>query len=49
MSFDGFRKYLRKCGYASSAFDNAYEKMRNIAFYLIAAVSHKIRRKQYTF
>ena len=49
MSFDGFRRYLKKNGYNNAAFDDSYEKMRNIAYDLIASVSHKIKRKQYTF
>jgi hypothetical protein len=49
MSFPSFRKYLFKKGFASNAFDKAYDKMKNIAYYLIASTSPKIRRKQYTF
>jgi hypothetical protein len=49
MSFTSFKKYIAKIGFAESSFDNSYEKMKKIAYYLIAAVSPKIRRRQYTF
>lgn len=49
MSFATFRKYINKKGLPNTAFDQAYEHMKTIAFYLIASVSHKLRRRQYTF
>ena len=49
MSFMGFRKYLTKMGIVPAAFDEAYERMRSIAYHLVASVSQKILRKQYTF
>ena len=32
MSFDGFRRYLKKNGYPHAAFDQSYAKMRSIAY-----------------
>lgn len=49
MSFINFRKYITKVGFYSEQFDEAYNQMKLIAYYLIASVSPKIRRKQYTF
>lgn len=49
MSFANFRKYLHKVGLKEEAFDRTYEQMKLIAYYLIASVASKIRRKQYTF
>jgi hypothetical protein len=49
MSFNNFKKYISKMGMNSRDFDVSYEKMKSIAYYLIASVSPKMRRKQYTF
>mgnify|MGYP001382746861 CR=1 FL=1 len=49
LSFDYFRQYLRKIGTSPFKFDEAYEQMKLIAYYLIASVSTKIKRKQFTF
>jgi hypothetical protein len=49
MSFPNFRKYIAKNGFDGHKFDEAYNKMKLIAYYLIASTSPKIKRKQYTF
>ncbi len=49
MSFSNFKKYIAKMGIDSTKFDEAYNKMKSIAYYLIASTSNKIKRKQYTF
>ena len=49
MSFANFRKYIGKNGFEAHRFDQSYNKMKLIAYYLIASTSHKIKRKQYTF
>jgi tubulin polyglutamylase TTLL1 len=49
MSFSSFKKYLFKLKIPETKFDEAYEQMKLIAYYLIASVSSKIKRKQYTF
>lgn len=49
MSFSNFKKYITKMGFNSARFDEAYTKMKSIAYYLIASTCSKIKRKQYTF
>lgn len=49
LGFDYFKQYLRKTGISPYKFDEAYEQMKLIAYYLIASVSSKIKRKQFTF
>ena len=49
MNFNTFRRYLTKLGYPQTAFQNTYQKMKEIAYYLIASSCQKIKRKQYTF
>jgi predicted ATP-binding protein involved in virulence len=49
MSFPNFKKYISKMGFGSGEFDESYNKMKLIAYYLIASASPKIKRKQYTF
>lgn len=49
MSFESFRRYIEKKGIEARRFDEALERMRNIAYYLIASVSGKIGRSQHTF
>ncbi len=49
MSFKEFERYLIKSGYEKNRFNEAYEQMKLISYYLIASVSSKIKRKQYTF
>lgn len=49
MSFQGFKKYLEKQKIPEKKFDDAFKRMKTIAYYLIASVSPKIKRYQYTF
>ena len=49
MTFEGFKKYLSKVGEKEEKFDETYERMKKIAYYMIASVSSKIKRKQFTF
>jgi tubulin monoglycylase TTLL3/8 len=49
MNFEGFKKYLEKQNIPEFKFDEAFKRMKNIAYYLIASVSPKIKRYQYTF
>lgn len=49
MTFESFEKYLGKQGHPAHLWSQAYEQMKLIAHYMVAAVSPKIRRKQYTF
>ena len=49
MTFEGVKKYLRKIGIDEKKFDDTYEQMKLIAYYMIMSVSSKIRRKQFTF
>jgi hypothetical protein len=49
MSFEGFIKYLEKHKFTVTKFEEALKTMKKIAYYLIASVSPKIKRYQYTF
>lgn len=49
VSFEGFRRYLKRTGSNPDSFNQAYSKMKNIAHDLISSACAKIKRKQYTF
>lgn len=49
LNFEYFKQYLRKIGQSPLKFDESYEQMKLIAYYLIASVSTKIKRRQFTF
>lgn len=49
VTFSWFKNYLLKNGHKDKDFDKSYEQMKMIAYYLIASVAAKIRRKHYTF
>lgn len=46
---DSFIKYLTKMKVSINKFEDSFRIMKLIAYYLIASVSTKIKRYQYTF
>lgn len=49
MNFESFKNYLEKTGVSKQRFYETYEQMKLISYYMIVAVSTKIKRKQFTF
>ena len=49
MSYESFAHYLKKVGWNGTKFSEALETMKLIAYQLMASVSNKIKRKQFTF